>query len=213
MTHRHALIPLVLLARLALAGAPAERPTYVEDRLGVLPAEAAAELTGYLQELDQNTSARIMVVIVPNVGGTNIDEAARNMAAERGLGAAGLEKSALIIISLSHRLPKIVVGPGLTRTLTPAFIDLVIEQFLDMHAPHLLYTDDLRSGILAIINRVAESEAVALTGMPVIAPTPAPTGPRDWTAALAVIAALAALAVIVVLLLVILRRRKRNRPE
>ena len=80
---------------------PAPR-SYVEDRASVLDGQTATALTALLQELEQKTNARVIVLTVATTGGVDISQYAFERADEWKFGPNRNSASALIVVAVSQ---------------------------------------------------------------------------------------------------------------
>jgi uncharacterized protein len=90
----------------------------VVDLAHVLPADAAASLTGDLDAHETKTSNQVAVLILPSLEGEPIEPFSHRVATTWKLGQKGTDNGVLLLIALRERKVRIEVGYGLEGTLT-----------------------------------------------------------------------------------------------
>ncbi|MEK6738645.1 MAG: TPM domain-containing protein, partial [Planctomycetota bacterium] len=72
---------------------------YVDDRANIISDNYEKNLNGYLQELEQKTSAQMIVLTVDTTDGVPIETYAINLAGQWNLGQKGKDNGALIVVA------------------------------------------------------------------------------------------------------------------
>ena len=86
---------------------------YVVDQVGVLDAETARTLTDRLARLDSATTAQVVVVVLPDLGGETAAGQSGRIAEAWGVGRAGVNNGAVLLLAMAERETWISVGTGL----------------------------------------------------------------------------------------------------
>jgi uncharacterized protein len=142
---------LPLWAALALVGAVAlAAPAFPElsgrvvDEAGLLDAATRAELTRLLAEHEQATSNQVVVVTLASLQGYSIEDYGYQLGRQWGIGQAGRDNGALLIVAPAERKVRIEVGYGLEGTLTDALSSNIIQTII---LPRFRQ-DDYRGGVV-----------------------------------------------------------------
>lgn len=154
--------------------------SYVEDRTQVVTPEHERALNGLLQELEQKTGVQYIILTIDSTGGLPIEQYSIELLDKWRLGQAGTDNGFLFTLALKDRAYRFEAGYGLEGVITDQVAGRVGRDVLEP----LLKSGDISRGIyeanLRIIQRIAESTGVALTGMPALprmtnyGPAPAP---------------------------------------
>jgi uncharacterized protein len=131
------------LAALALAGAAflgvaaaGAAPVFpalsgrVVDAANILPAPTRAELEQMLAAHERVTSNQVAVVTVDSLQGYTIEDYGYQLGRAWGIGQAGRNNGALLIVAPNERQVRIEVGYGLEGTLTDALADNIIRSVI-----------------------------------------------------------------------------------
>jgi len=155
-----------LVADHAAARIEAAPRTYVEDRANVLNAATKKQLIGLLQELEQKTTARVIVLTVATTGGMDIHQYAFERADQWKFGANRKSASVLIVVARNDRKYKIEVGYDYEGILPDGRVGEIGRK----HFVPNFRANDYDTGILAataaVAQVIAEDRGVRLTGVP-----------------------------------------------
>jgi len=128
------LIAWACLAGGASAQAPAVTPlTFpaltgrVVDAGGLLSAADRASLTADLADLEAKTTDQLVVVTLPSLQGTTIEDYGYQLGRQWKIGQKDKDSGVLLIVAAAERRVRIEVGYGLEGTLTDAATKLIIE--------------------------------------------------------------------------------------
>ncbi|MFA6108475.1 MAG: TPM domain-containing protein [Candidatus Latescibacterota bacterium] len=167
------LMPALLLAVAAGAQLP-ERPTGpVADLAGVIDPGTEARLTALARELWEQGHFGLVVATVPTIGEESIEEYANRLYAKWGIGQAGSDEGALVLLSLDPRRVRIEVGYGAEGYLP----DAVAGRLLDQYGIPAFRANDYATGLEAVSLALAQRVAVE-KGLTLRAPSPAPPAER-----------------------------------
>ena len=79
---------------------PPQPPNYVVDLTGIIDSNAEASLNSYLKELEQKTSAQIVVLTITSLDGESIQEFALTVAHDQWkLGQKGKDNGLLLLVA------------------------------------------------------------------------------------------------------------------
>lgn len=123
----------VLLLALALAPVGAAEPSFPErgrsavvDAAGVIPDLAEAELDARIVAWVHRTGHQFAVVTVPSLEGYAIEDYGNRLLRHWGLGRAGADDGAILLLAPNERQVRIEVGYGLEGALTDALSHRII---------------------------------------------------------------------------------------
>lgn len=114
-----------------LAWAEPELPTLsgrVVDAAGLLSPEQETSLTERLAAEEAGSSNQIVVVTLPDLQGYDIADIGLRLGREWGIGQAGKDNGALLIVAPTERKVRIEVGYGLEGFLTDAMSSHIIRR-------------------------------------------------------------------------------------
>ncbi|WP_166363830.1 TPM domain-containing protein, partial [Pseudomonas akapageensis] len=162
-------LALMLLLAAALVQAALIFPALtgrVVDTAGMLDARSVAQLTQMLQAHEQGTGEQIVVVTLPDLQGTNIEDYGYQLGRHWGIGQKGKDNGALLIVARDERKLRIEVGYGLEDRLTDAQSSVIINQLITPAFKQGNFSQGISAGVAAMIqvlggNPLAEPEQVA----------------------------------------------------
>jgi uncharacterized protein len=167
------IILLLLLVALAVSPAAASTPKppavprdYVVDLAGVMNGNSSARLNALLQELEQKTSAQVLVLTVQSLDGQSIEEFALNTKEQWKLGQKGKDNGVLLVVAVQDRKYRIEVGYGLESVLPDSLVGTIGREYLAPYFRKGDYGGGMTAAALAIIQTIAASEGVQITDMP-----------------------------------------------
>jgi uncharacterized protein len=163
-------ILFVCLAALSVshsAGIP-EMPTkYVVDLAGIVDDATETRLNGYLQELEQKTTAQLVVLTIKSLEGQSIEDFSINVAHDKWkLGQKGKDNGVLFLISVTDRKYRIEVGYGLEDVLPDSMVGSLGRNFLVPLFRKGEYSKAIFVTTVAMANEIAADAGVKIDGMP-----------------------------------------------
>ncbi|MCD6405528.1 MAG: TPM domain-containing protein, partial [Planctomycetes bacterium] len=167
-------------SRTAAAAASIDMPVpteYVTDKAGVIDADSARRLSGYLKELEEKTGAQVLVLTVDTTGGVPIQNYTFTLAEKWGLGQKDKDNGALIVVAVKDRKYWITVGYGLEGPLPDAFVGRVARKYFVPNFRQGKFGKGLFDGTVALLAKLEQEYGVSLSGMPQVAPPPARRSP------------------------------------
>jgi len=153
----------------ALAGVDEIGPapqTYVEDRAGVIDSDTRNKLIGLLQELEQKTGARIIVLTVKTTGGQDINSYAFERADKWKFGANQKSASVLMAVAVGDRKYFTEVGYDYEGILPDGFVGEVGRKYFVPNFRANRYGQGIYEGTAALAGKIAQEKGVTLSGMP-----------------------------------------------
>ncbi len=150
---------------------PAVPHDYVIDLAGVIPEEIQARLNAYLKELEQKTTAQVLVLTVQSLDGQSVEEFAFNTKEKWKLGQKGKDNGVLIVVATKDRKYRFEIGYGLESILPDSVVGSIGREYL---VPYFRKGDfglGIYTATVVVANTIALNEGVQITGMPGIRQT------------------------------------------
>lgn len=126
-------LSLVLLLWVTTAASALEFPPLsgrVVDQAGLLDAQTSTQLSQMLEAHEQATTNQVVVVTVPDLQGTAIEDYGYQLGRAWGIGQKGRDNGALLIVAKAERKVRIEVGYGLEGQLTDAQSSIIINNVI-----------------------------------------------------------------------------------
>src|SRR5262245_18730394 len=118
--HRVMLLPRLMLLALMLIAAPALADVQVPsltgrvvDQAGILNSAEEGRLTTKLKNIEDNGSTQLVVVTLPSLRGSPIEDWGLALGRTWGIGQKGKDNGVLLIVALNDRELRIEVGYGM----------------------------------------------------------------------------------------------------
>ena len=99
----------------------------VNDYTNTLSSSQVQRLEQKLVQYDNETSVQIAIVILKTLDGYPIDDYAFSLGEKWGVGSAGFDNGALVLVSMEERKMWIATGYGLESTVTDALCKRIVE--------------------------------------------------------------------------------------
>jgi uncharacterized protein len=145
---------------------PAVPHDYVVDLAGVMPEEIQARLNVYLKELEQKTTAQVLVLTVQSLDGQSIEEFAFNTKEKWKLGQKGKDNGVLIVVAVKDRKYRLEIGYGLESILPDSMVGTIGRDYLVPYFKKGDYGSGIYTAAVVVANTIASQEGVQITGMP-----------------------------------------------
>ena len=173
-----AVIICFLVVSVALpANIPDQPQRYVVDLAGIVDDATENRLNGYLQELEQKTTAQMVVLTLSSLEGESIEDVSITIAHDKWkLGQKGKDNGVLFLISLKDRKYRIEVGYGLEGVLPDSLVGSMGRNILVPYFRKGDYSNGIFATTLAMTNKIAVDAGVKIEGMPSIKYRTSPTG-------------------------------------
>jgi uncharacterized protein len=117
---------IVVVPMLLSAALPAPSG-YVNDFASVLDDSAEQYLEGFLETLERDTTAEVVVATVASLDGMTVEEYANRLFAEWGIGQAADDNGVLLLVAPRDRAVRIEVGYGLEPILPDGLAGEIIR--------------------------------------------------------------------------------------
>lgn len=99
----------------------------VVDQANIIPPATESALTTKLADLEAKTTDQFVVVTLPSLGGTSIEDYGYQLGRAWGIGQKGKNNGLLLIVAPNEKAVRFEVGYGLEGDLTDAVTRLIIE--------------------------------------------------------------------------------------
>ncbi|MGB0918262.1 MAG: TPM domain-containing protein [Flavobacteriales bacterium] len=141
------LLPFVLVAQ----DFPVKSNRLVNDYTNTLSKSEVRQLEQKLVAYDKESSVQIAAVVINSLDGYEISDYAFRLGEKWGIGQAGTDNGALILVSMKDRKMWIATGYGLEGTLTDALAKRIIENEMKPRFRNNDYAGGLSAASDAII--------------------------------------------------------------
>jgi uncharacterized protein len=151
-------------AEVAIPNSP---PNYVVDLAEIIDASTEAGLNRYLLELEQKTTAQMVVLTINSLEGEPIEDFSIDVAHNRWkLGQKGKDNGILLLVSLQERKYRFETGYGLEGVLPDSLVGSIGRQYIVPYFQKGDYTTGIAAATLAAIKIIAGDAGVEIAGMP-----------------------------------------------
>jgi uncharacterized protein len=123
----------------------------VVDRAGLLSERDQAEVDAALARLEQATGDQLVVVTLRSLQGQPIEDFGYQLGRHWGIGQAGKDNGALLIVAPEERAVRIEVGYGLEGELTDALSRTIIESGILPHFRQGDFAAGIKAGVASIV--------------------------------------------------------------
>jgi len=131
------LLLAAVLCAVAVAGAatgpsvPATPPNYVVDLAGVIDDGVEARMNAQLRELEERTTAQVVVLTLPTLDGESLEAFSIELAHNRWkLGQKGKDNGVLLTLAMQERKYRVEVGYGLEGVLPDSLVGSLGRELL-----------------------------------------------------------------------------------
>lgn len=140
---------------------------HVVDLANIITDDIENSLNGYLKELEQKTTAQVVVLTIESLEGESIDDFSITTAHDRWkIGQKGKDNGVLLVVALKDRKYRFEIGYGLEGTLPDSLVGSIGRTYLVPYFKQGEYSKGIVAAVLATINEIASSQGVQITGMP-----------------------------------------------
>ena len=140
--------------------------TYLADRAEVIDSATEHKLIGLLQELEQKTKSRVIVVTVNTTGDIPIEDYALKRARTWKFGPNRQGASILIVIAVKDRRYRIETGYKQEGVMPDARAWKITNTYFKPHFKANRFGQGILEGTAALAEAIAQDQGVTLTGMP-----------------------------------------------
>jgi uncharacterized protein len=145
---------------------PSVPKTYIVDLAGIVQKQYNTKLTAYLKELEQKTTAQVIVLTVQSLDGEDMFGFAQRMFEKWKPGQKGKNNGLLIVVSLKDRKYRFQTGYGLEGALPDSKLGSIGRDYMVPYFRKGDYGGGIFSASLVIIRAIAAEQGVEITGMP-----------------------------------------------
>ena len=135
---------------------------YVQDYAGVISAPVRSYLLDLGRQLDQRTTAQLVVVTVKSLKGAPLEEYSLQILRQWGIGNREKNNGVLMLISTGDRKSRIEVGYGLEGRLTDSFTGQIQDQYMIPCFRKGAYEEGIAKGYEALARSIAKEYNVQL---------------------------------------------------
>jgi uncharacterized protein len=140
---------------------------YVVDLAGIIEDSVEMSLNRYLQELEQKTSAQMVILTITSLEGESIFDLSLTIAHDRWkLGQKDRDNGVLMLVAVQERKYRTQVGYGLEGVLPDSLVGSIGRQHLVPYFNKGDYSSGISAAALAMITEIASDANVEITGMP-----------------------------------------------
>jgi uncharacterized protein len=133
----------------------------VVDGANLLSPADEAELTAKLQALEQRSSRQLVVATVPSLGRYEIEDYGYRLGRAWGIGQAGANNGAILLVAPNERRVRVEVGNGLEPILTDAFSNRVIDETIIPRFRANDFAGGIKAGTDALLTQLQAPPEVA----------------------------------------------------
>ena len=135
---------------------------YVQDYAGVISAPVRSYLLDLGRQLDQRTTAQLVVVTVKSLKGAPLEEYSLQVLRQWGIGNREKNNGVLMLVSTGDRKSRIEVGYGLEGRLTDSFTGQIQDQYMIPYFRKGAYEEGIAKGYEALARSIAKEYNVQL---------------------------------------------------
>lgn len=140
----------------------------VVDLAGIIDDNIEALLNSYLKELEQKTTAQVVVLTIQTLEGEDIEGFSLRIAERWKLGQKGKDNGLLITVAALDRRYRFEVGYGLEAILPDSLVGSIGRQYLVPYFRKGEYTTGIVKAVEAVVSVIAENQGVEISKVPEI---------------------------------------------
>ena len=135
---------------------------YVQDHAGVISAPVRSYLQNLGQQLDQKTTAQLVVVTVKSLNGAPLEDYSLKLLRGWGIGNKEKNNGVLLLVSTGDRKSRVEVGYGLEGALTDSLTGQIQDQYMIPFFRKGSYEEGIARGYEELALRIAKEYNVQL---------------------------------------------------
>lgn len=148
---------ILLFSAMAIAVSAQVVDDYVVDEAGIFSAKEKGQLISFLKQLEQDTSAQVVVYIVDRIPpDTSLEEYSLRIAEENKIGRAGNDNGVLFFLATQDRAYRWEVGYGLEDVLNTPLLGRVSRVYMVPQFQQGSYTQGILDGI-EVVSRILKN--------------------------------------------------------
>ncbi len=161
------LLCLIAYTAFAEIAIPSRPVNHVVDLAGIINTDIEAGLNRYLLELEQKTTAQMVILTINSLEGESIEDLSIRIAHDKWkLGQKGKDNGALLLVSVQDRKYRFEIGYGLEGALPDSLVGSIGREFLVPYFRKGDYSSGITAAALSAINEIAAESNVEIKGMP-----------------------------------------------
>lgn len=129
----------------------ADRNVYISDPEGLVSPAAKNTVNNILSNLRQNTTAEVVMAVVPNTGSLTVEDFSTELFTEWGIGKKDRDNGVLILIALEEHAARIATGYG-AEGIIP---DISARKIIERSVVPYMKENDLDGAVTAVAKDVA----------------------------------------------------------
>ena len=158
---------LSTIAYAVLPPLPSKPPQHVVDLANIIDTDAENRLNAYLLELEQKTTAQVVILTILSLEGESLEDFSISTAHDKWkIGQKNKDNGVLIVIALQDKRYRFEIGYGLEGILPDSLVGSIGRKFLVPYFQKGDYSTGIYSATLAAVNKIALDNGVQITGMP-----------------------------------------------
>lgn len=166
-----AFIAFCASASSAAVSIPDQPLNHVVDLAGIIEANSEEGLNRYLLELEQKTTAQMVILTISSLEGESIEDFSLMVAHDKWrLGQQGRDNGALLLVSVQDRKYRFETGYGLEGILPDSLVGSIGRDYLVPYFRKGDYSNGITAAALVFINIIAADAGVEIAGMPKLGP-------------------------------------------
>jgi uncharacterized protein len=122
----------------------------INDNAGFLSSQQKAQLESDLRQLEERTSAQLVLLTIPSLQGEALEDYSMRVAESWGLGQQDLDNGILLLIAQREKKLRIEVGYGLEHIITDLKAGYIIRNVITPHFSRGNYSGGIRDGMSAL---------------------------------------------------------------
>ena len=159
---------------------PPQPGSYIVDLAGIVDSVTERKLNQHLKELEQKTTAQLVVLTVDSLDGEAIEAFSIRIAHEQWkLGQRGKDNGVLLLIALKDRKYRIEVGYGLEGVLPDSLVGSIGRDLLEPFFKKGDSSGGVYAAAIGLADAVAKDAGVSIAGMPKVKKAVKKTRPRS----------------------------------
>ncbi|MBR7064039.1 MAG: TPM domain-containing protein, partial [Treponema sp.] len=132
----------------------------VVDNAGIISDAGVAQITNYLEELENTTGAQIAVLTIPSLQDDDLEMFSMRVVESWKLGQAKEDNGALLLIAWQEKKIRIEIGYGLEGVLTDAKCGLIIRNVIAPFFQSGKYDEGIFSAVQYMGGIISEDEEI-----------------------------------------------------
>jgi len=159
---------LMAIALMAVSPPVPDMPAnYVVDLANIVDENTEAKLNATLRELEQKTTAQVIVLTIDSLEGESLEGYSISLAHDRWkLGQKGKDNGVLILIAMQDRKYRFEIGYGLEGILPDSLVGSFGRRYLRPYFREGDYSTGIYFATIAVVEEIAQNSRVTITGMP-----------------------------------------------